>query len=368
MDVGLLMLGYPGKAREIAARTEAAGFAHLALGDTQNLGPETWGQLMLAAGACQKLRLGTGVTNTTTRDVAVTASAALALQLETGGRAFCGIGRGDSALAKIGLEPATPADFERDLAHLRAYLAGDATTRDGSTRAAPSPSRTPSGAAPVPVATASAAPTPHRGVASRIEWSQGLSLPRVPIEVAVSGPRVFECAARHADAFVFCLGADPKTLERALGLAREATRRAGRAPGALRYGAFVNCVVDDDLARARAIARGGVSVFARFGGWSKGASMLSDESLGGAGRDVSRRYEMDRHAQAAGEGARALDDGQIDRFAIVGSVAHAIERLAALAALGLDFVTIAPGSSDMDWEAGWRSIEAIGRQVIPRIA
>jgi hypothetical protein len=39
MDVGLLMLEEPGRAREIVRRAEAAGFAHLAFGDTQNLGP-----------------------------------------------------------------------------------------------------------------------------------------------------------------------------------------------------------------------------------------------------------------------------------------------------------------------------------------
>lgn len=335
MDIGLLMLAYPGKAREIARRTEAAAFTHLALGDTQNLGPETWSQLMLVAGASERIRIGTGVTNTTTRDVALTASAALALQQESGGRVFCGIGRGDSALAKIGKKPASPDAFETDLAHLRAYLGGD-TTQRGSAK-------------------------------SRIEWSQGLGIPRVPIEVAVSGPRVLEIAARHADAFLFCLGADAKTLERAMQRAREAVGRAGRDPKALRYGAFVNCAVDDDLERARSIARGGVSVFARFAGWSEGATALGDPALERKGRALSDRYEMDRHAQAAGEGARALDDAHLDRFAIVGPIPHAIARFRELAAIGLDFVTIAPGSSDMDWEAGWRSIERIGHEIVPAL-
>ncbi|MEZ4334306.1 MAG: LLM class flavin-dependent oxidoreductase [Myxococcota bacterium] len=300
MDIGLLMLGYPGRAREIARRTEDAGFSHLALGDTQNLGPETWGQLMLVAAESERIRVGPGVTNTTTRDVAVTASAALALQLESGGRAFCGIGRGDSALAKIGREPAPPAEFERDLARLRAYLAGEST--------------------------------PRGAAQSRIEWSRGLDLPRVPIEVAVSGPRVLEITARQADAFLFCLGADPKTLE-----------------------------------RARALARGGTSVFARFAGWSAGATALGDPALAREGVAVARSYEMDRHAEAAGRGAHALDDAHLDRFAIVGGLDAAVERFRALAAIGLDFVTIAPGSSDMDWETGWRSIERIGRELIPWI-
>lgn len=290
---------------------------------------------MLVAGASERIRIGTGVTNTTTRDVAVTASAALALQQESGGRVFCGIGRGDSALAKIGRKPAPPDAFEADLASLRAYLGGESTPRGPAT--------------------------------SRIEWSQGLGIPRVPIEVAVSGPRVLEIAARHADAFIFCIGADAKTLERAIATAREAVERAGRDPKALRYGAFVNCALDDDLEKARAIARGGTSVFARFAGWSAGATELGDRALRSEGRAVAQRYEMDRHAQAAGQGARALDDAHLDRFAIVGPTHHVVARFRELAQVGLDFVTIAPGSSDMDWESGWRSIERIGHEVIPTL-
>ena len=73
MDVGLLMLSEPGRAQEIARRAETAGFEHLAFGDTQNIGPDAWGQLLLAAGASARIRLGTVVTNPVTRDVAIVA-------------------------------------------------------------------------------------------------------------------------------------------------------------------------------------------------------------------------------------------------------------------------------------------------------
>ena len=43
------------------------------------------------------------------------------------------------------------------------------------------------------------------------------------------------------------------------------------------------------------------------------------------------------------------------------------DRFRALAEIGLDFATIAPGSSDMTWEEGWHSIERIGREVIPQL-
>ncbi|HZO09273.1 MAG TPA: LLM class flavin-dependent oxidoreductase, partial [Myxococcota bacterium] len=310
MDVGLLMLGLPGRARETVRRAEAAGFAHLAFGDTQNLGPEAWGQLLLAASASSRIRLGTGVTNPVTRDAALAASAALALQIESGGRAFCGIGRGDSALAKIGRAPERVVAFERYVLDLRAYLGGETVQRGGA--------------------------------ASRIEWIPS-GLPRVPVEIAASGPRVLELAARVADGVVFCLGADPEVLARALEAFRAAARRAGRDPDALRAGAFVNCAVAEDTARARALARGGASVFARFAAWSDDGA-LQGGATRAAARAIDAGYEMARHAQAAGAGAHALDDAFLDEFAIVGTADHAAARLDRLARVGLDFVTIAPGS------------------------
>jgi hypothetical protein len=74
---------------------------------------------------------------------------------------------------------------------------------------------------------------------------------------------------------------------------------------------------------------------------------------------------MERHARA--DGGRGLPDDFLDSFAIVGPAVHAAERLRRLARIGLDFVTLAPGSAGMGWEQGWRSIEAIGREVIPSL-
>jgi 5,10-methylenetetrahydromethanopterin reductase len=335
MQIGLLMLAGPGTAREVAERTEAAGFAHLAFGDTQNIGPEAWGQLLLAASASSTIRLGTGVTNPVTRDAAVTASAALALQIESEGRAFCGIGRGDSALAKIGRRPERVDEFERYVTQLGGYLAGESVDR-GTTK-------------------------------SRIEFSIPSHLPRVPVEIAATGPRVIELAARCADAIIFCLGADPAVLGPAIRSARDAARRAGRDPDSLRYGAFVNCVLDDDLGKARSIARGGVSVFARFAGWSHRTAAPRSEALAAAAKVLGNTYEMDHHAQAENSGAQSLDDDFLDQFAVLGPAAHVTDRFQALAEIGLDFVTIAPGSSDMTWEEGWHSIERIGREVIPQL-
>src|SRR5258707_10975072 len=102
MEVGILAVPWPRRSAETARVLEGLGFDTVILPDSQNLAPEVWGQLMLAAQATSRIRLGPGVTNSVTRDPAVTASAALSLQVESGGRAAPGVGRGDSSVQRIG--------------------------------------------------------------------------------------------------------------------------------------------------------------------------------------------------------------------------------------------------------------------------
>ncbi|MGB0621477.1 MAG: LLM class flavin-dependent oxidoreductase, partial [Myxococcota bacterium] len=167
MQIGLLTFTSPGGTAAMARNAEERGFDSLVYADTQNLTPEVWSQLMLAAAATERIEIGTGVTNPVSRDVAVTASAALGLQVESEGRVVLGIGRGDSSMAKIGRKPAPPAEFETYITRLRAYLDGEIVDREGT-------------------------PT-------RIEWLDGVDVSYVPIEVAATGPKVIELAARRAD-------------------------------------------------------------------------------------------------------------------------------------------------------------------------
>src|SRR5256885_13716133 len=101
MDVGVLAVAGPGRSADTARRLEALGLHTVLFPDSQNLAPEVWGQLMLAAKATERIRLGPGVSNSITRDAAVSASAALALQVESGGRAILGVGRGESPEQRI---------------------------------------------------------------------------------------------------------------------------------------------------------------------------------------------------------------------------------------------------------------------------
>jgi 5,10-methylenetetrahydromethanopterin reductase len=336
MKLGVLLFPAPGASAQLARMAEGLGFDSVVFADTQNLTPEVWGQLMLAARDTERIELGTGVTNPGTRDVAVTASAALALQVESHGRAVCGIGRGDSSLAKIGRPPVSISEFEVYVARLQAYLRGEEVDRDG---------------------------TP-----SRLEWYADARAPKVPVEIGATGRRVIELAARHADRIVFALGADEERLGRAIDTARRAAAASGRDPDTLRLGAWVNAVVHPDIAVARAAVRGGLSVFAHFSGFAGMKPDAMDPSLRAAALHLRSHYDVRNHGRADAPHAQQLDDAFVDRFGIVGPVETAVRRFQRLAALGLDFCRVVPGSRDAPAEIVSVSMMSLATEVRPAVA
>ena len=96
-----------------AERAEQRGWDGILFADSQNLAGDVYVTLALAAEATGRIAIGTGVTNPYTRHPAVTAASIATIQELTEGRAVLGIGRGDSALAYLGLAPAPVPVFER---------------------------------------------------------------------------------------------------------------------------------------------------------------------------------------------------------------------------------------------------------------
>lgn len=336
MKLGLLLFPQPRGSARLAQMAEAMGFDSLVFADTQNITPEVWGQLMLAARDTERIELGTGVTNPGTRDAAVTASAALSLQVESEGRAVCGIGRGDSSLGKIGRGPVSVAEFEQYVVRLQGYLRGEEVDRDG---------------------------TP-----SRLEWHADANLPKVPLEIAATGKKVIELAARHADRIVFAVGADEARLARSIEIARRAAAAAGRAPGSLQLGAWINAVVHPDVAAARAAVRGGLAVFAHFSGFSGMKTDAMDPSLRNAADHLRENYDLRDHGRADTSHASQLDDAFVDGFGIVGPVETSLPRFQRLQALGLDFCRVVPGSRDAPPEIVVASLQTLATVVKPAVA
>jgi 5,10-methylenetetrahydromethanopterin reductase len=336
MDIGVIAFAGPKRTATFARLAEDMGFASLRFPDSQNLAPEVWGQLMLAAAATTRIQLGPGVSNSITRDAALTASAALSLQVESDGRAVLGIGRGDSSVQRIGKSPDPVAHFERYLAMVQTYLSGGSVDRDG--------------------------------FASRLEWLAHVRVAKVPVEVAATGPRVIEIAARHADRICFAVGADPEHLGAAIAHARVAAKAAGRDPDTLRYGAFVNCVLHDDLAVARDALRGTVATFARFSAMRGSPLAQLPAPLRRTVEYLRGHYDMREHTRADAGHTAGIDDAFVDWFAIAGPVERALPRFRQLAALGLDFLHVVPSSTGVSREIAIGSFTALGRDLLPALA
>jgi 5,10-methylenetetrahydromethanopterin reductase len=335
MDVGLLAPAGAGRAATFARTIEDLGFASLVIPDSQNLAPEVWVQLVLAAKATSRLRLGPGVTNSVTRDPAVTACAAVTLQVESDGRAVLAIGRGDSSVQRIGKTQDPVARFERYVAQVQSYLRGEAVDRDG--------------------------------FPSQLEWLPHTKVAKVPVEVAATGRRVIAVAARQADRVCFAVGADPDHLATVLALARDEARAAGRDPATLCFGAYVTCVLHDDVAEAREAVRGAAATFARFSALPGSRLETLPEPLRQAAAYLRDHYDMRDHTRTGVAHTAGIPDEFVDWFGIVGPPERALPRFQRLAALGLEFVHVIPGSTGMSREIAFATLTSLSREIIPAL-
>ncbi len=335
-----------------AQRAERAGFDGFAVVDSQNLSGDPYVALALAARETERVKLGTGVTNPATRHAAATASAIASVHAISGGRAVLGIGRGDSALAHLGRAPARVDVLERYLAELQAYLRGDEVPFERvafDERAAP------------PVASLGLADVPK---ASRLH-SLPADLPKVPVEVASTGPRVIAAAARHADGVLLAVGADPKRIAWGVAQAREAARAAGRDPSALRLGAFVNVAAHPDVAVARTLVRGGLSTFARFSVMHGKVAGPADDVERAVLERVHKGYHMTQHTRGDSAQAALLEPAFVDRFAVVGPPATCIARLRELVGLGLTKLVLIGPTAGVDAKEAATAVQRLASEVLP---
>jgi 5,10-methylenetetrahydromethanopterin reductase len=325
IEFGVVHMPVPGLGAQIARRAEQLGFAICLFTDSHVLAGDPFSECCLAAKSTSAIRLGTGVTNPVTRAPGVIASAIGTVHIESGGRAILGLARGDSAAAYAGRQPATSAELEACAREVRVYL------RDG-----------------------------------KLRWLTESGLPPVPIDIACTGPRAIAASARTADRISLAVGAAPDRIRWALDAARRELHDCGRDPESVRFGAYLNVVVDPDRTKARAHARAGVGVVAHFSAMTAQAVGLPDRHrpVMDALRDS---YQMAHHGRPDSHQARLLTDEFVDWFAIAGDPGYCVERLQELVDLGIRHVYVIGGAAD---PSPLSVIEAEGRlakQVIPHL-
>jgi 5,10-methylenetetrahydromethanopterin reductase len=335
MELWSASLPEPAFAVALAQQAEKDGWDGITFTDSQNLIADPFVIAALAAAATDRLRFATGVTNAHTRHPAVLATAAATVQETSGGRFVLGIGRGDTALFHLGLKPMPVARFTERVTDLQTYLARG--TVDCHSRP------------------------------SQLRWLDRAREPKVPLDVAASGPRMIAFAARLAERVTFAVGADPARVAWALDLARKAAADADRDPAEISFGAYVNVGCHPDRDVARALIEGTVSAFAHFSAMpgSTGAGLDGDDQTVVA--EVGRRYDSNEHLSNRATHNAALDPEFIDRFAVVGPPEHCVDRLAELVDLGIErFVVVGPGP-DADREHFVTAMQMVPSEVLPAL-
>ncbi|MCC4250682.1 MULTISPECIES: LLM class flavin-dependent oxidoreductase [Microbacterium] len=315
-----------------AADAEGLGYDGVLLADSEMLVPDPYVELGLIATATERIGMGVAVTNPVSRHPAVTASAILTVHAESGGRAVLGLARGDSALRQLGLAPPGVTAFTAALQEIQGHLGAPGL--------------------------------PH---AAPLAWLPA-NLSKVPVDVAATGPRMIDVGAVGADRLTFNLGADVDRLTWAVNRARDARRAAGLDPAGISLGAYVDVACADDEADALRIVRGSASIFAQL--LAEGASSgvpdipaADRQTLAG----VASAYDEAQHGTSGSPQARAgiLPDEFLARFALCGTPAQLVERVRALAGLGLQRLVVVPASRDVDATTTRETVTRFAREVIP---
>jgi 5,10-methylenetetrahydromethanopterin reductase len=310
-----------GYTARLAKEIESMGFDYLLCPDTQNLAPDPYGQLSLAAASTSTLKLGTGVTNPITRDVAVTATAFMSLQAESmqsngEGRAICVLGRGDSSAEHIGKKNATTKQLRTYAERLQQYMRGETIIRgEGDLQKE-----------------------------SALRWLADFDLPPVPIDIACTGPKTIQMAVETGDRISFAVGSAPERVEWAIDTATRHLEKIGRSRDSISIGAFVNLVCDPDEQRAINIGRMIAGMVAHFAGMKNAPLDHLPPQLKDLAAHMQQQYDMDHHAQEEAEHAAEVTDDFVDWFSICGPVYKCTSRLRRIIDLGLDHVYLLGGS------------------------
>ncbi|HYH92640.1 MAG TPA: TIGR03842 family LLM class F420-dependent oxidoreductase [Candidatus Saccharimonadales bacterium] len=311
----------------LARQAEGAGFEYGWLFDSHVLWRDPYPLLTLMAGATERMRLGTCVTNPGTREPSVTASALATLDEISGGRMDLGIGRGDSARRVLGKPPITLAHTEEAIRVIRTLVAGGTIE--------------------------------YEGTPLHFPWTAGWTL---PVWVAGYGPMALAMSGRVADGIILQLG-DPDLVRWFAGQVRDAAAAAGRDAGSVKVQAAAPAHVgprEDGRERTRwfpaLVGNHVVDLVNKY------PREDLPPALTGYIQDRAG-YDYLHHAEAGSSNSAFVGDDVTDRFCILGEAAEHIDKLHELADAGVDQFNLYLMNGDEEAQ-----LEAYGRDVIPAFA
>jgi probable F420-dependent oxidoreductase len=315
---------------ELLQLAEQNGFQYGWTYDSPVLWQESVPLLALAAERTSTMKLGHFVTNPGTRHPSVLASAYATLHDISDGRMVMGIGRGDSALRVIGLQPVKVAEFEEACRKIRDFMNGREVNWNGKDL--------------------------------QLTWAR--TEPEIPLYVAGYGPKALAVAGRVADGVIIQL-ADPVIVEWIMDTARKSAEEAGRDPAALQCIVGAPSKVSDDIANCRdevrwfpaMVSNHVQDLIERYGWNSDIPSELTDFVK------ARKFYDYKDHSRVGAAHGEFVTDEICDRFTVIGDAEQCAAKLRELEAVGVDQFNVYLMTNAQE-----ETLEAYGRQIIPQFA
>jgi probable F420-dependent oxidoreductase len=331
MDIGVVLQCDP-PAMEVvewAKKAEELGFSHVWTFDSHVLWQEPFVIYSKILADTERVIVGPMVTNPGTRDWTVIASQFATLNEMYGNRTICGIGRGDSALRVLGLQPNSLAQLRESIGVIRGLASGQTVSL--------------------------------RGQELRFAWAPDS---RLDVWVAAYGPKALALTGEVGDGYILQL-ADPDIAAWMIKAVRAAAERAGRDPAAIKFCVAAPAYVGDDLAHQRDQTRwfGGMvgnhvaDIVARYGADGAVPQVLTDYIKGRQG------YDYAQHGRAGNSHTSFVPDEVVDRFCVLGPVETHLQRLEELRAIGVDQFALYLQHDDKE-----ATLRAYGEKIIPVVA
>ena len=297
---------------ELVKLAEEVGYGTVYVGDSQMIWREAYTILGAAALATSRIRLAAGVTNAVTRDPAVVAAATETLRELAGERVLLGIGTGDSAVQTMGMRPARLAHFEQCIGLMRGLIGGETPTH------------------------------PVSGAEVRLTYARAGT--KIPVYVAVSGPKIHRLAGRLADGAIVLVGTEPTLLAASRRELEAGAAEVGRdlAADGFRVVCWTPCSIQEDGLAAREAVKAHVARVLK-----RELPFPLDPEAMEAVRRIREEYEYYQHMVVGTEHGSPVPHELVERFAVAGTPTEAREQLERLAASGLvDEIAVIPHTAE----------------------
>jgi 5,10-methylenetetrahydromethanopterin reductase len=275
------------------AALEAQGVGRVWVIDSQLAMKDVYAGLLVAALNTKSLGLGTGVTNAVTRHPTITANAIAALAEISHGRAFLGLGAGDSALYGVGMKPQKVAEVEEAIDFFRAVLGGEEGQLGGR------------------------------------KYRLSHVAATVPVYLAVSQERMCELAGRKADGAIVMGPAQPDMVRQQVGWIAAGLRAAGRRREDfdISFVATMSGQVDDVRSWASTQAR----LLTHYKELPQSLLPFRDEIMSSADS-----YDYAQHLSTRASHSAAVSDDLTRALAVVGTPDECAARLGELRSADVD--------------------------------